>query len=53
MAQYEMNLRDYWRIIVRRRVTILVCMTLTALFTAALAYTKVPVYQATASIKFE
>src|SRR3989304_4954082 len=53
MAQYEMNLRDYWRIIVRRRVTILVCMTLTALFTAALAYTKVPVPQATASIKFE
>src|SRR3989304_1961046 len=37
MAQYEMNLRDYWRIIIRRRVTILVGMTLTALFTAALA----------------
>ena len=32
MAQYEMNLRDYWRIIRRRRVTILTAALLVALF---------------------
>jgi capsular exopolysaccharide synthesis family protein len=53
MAQYEMNLRDYWRIIRRRRVVILVCTSLMALFSFWFASQKVPVYQASASIKFE
>jgi uncharacterized protein involved in exopolysaccharide biosynthesis len=53
MAQYEMNLRDYWRIIRRRRLVILLCASLVALFSFWFAVTKVAVYQATASIKFE
>ncbi len=53
MAQYEMNLRDYWRIIRRRRVVILVCASLMALFSFWFAAQKVPIYQATAGIKFE
>ncbi len=53
MAQYEMNLRDYWRIIRRRRITILICTLVTALFAFWFAWQKEPVYQATAAIKFE
>ncbi len=53
MAQYEMNLRDYWRIIRRRRITILVSALLVALFAFWFAWQKEPVYQATAAIKFE
>jgi len=53
MAQYEMNLRDYWRIIRRRRVTILISALLVALFAFWFAWQKEPVYQATAAIKFE
>src|SRR3972149_514036 len=53
MAQYEMNLRDYWRIIHRRRLVILMSTTLVALFSFWFAVTKQAIYQATASIKFE
>lgn len=53
MAQYEMNLRDYWRIIRRRRITILLCTLVTAVFAFWFAWQKEPVYQATAAIKFE
>ncbi len=53
MAQYEMNLRDYWRIIRRRRVTILISALLVALFAFWFAWQKEPLYQATAAIKFE
>ncbi|HEV8584865.1 MAG TPA: polysaccharide biosynthesis tyrosine autokinase [Methylomirabilota bacterium] len=53
MAQYEMNLRDYWLIIRRRRMIIIVCTVLVALFSFWFAKQKVPIYQAVASVKFE
>ena len=52
MAQYEMNLRDYWLIIRRRRVWIIATTVVTMLFSLWLARQKVPVYQATATVKF-
>jgi polysaccharide biosynthesis transport protein len=53
MAQYEMNLRDYWLIVRRRRVIIIVATLLTAAVAFWVAKQKVPVYQATAAVKFE
>src|SRR5262245_61168423 len=53
MAQFEPNLRDYWQIIRRRRMTILACTVLVAVLAAWFASQKVPVYQATAAVKFE
>lgn len=53
MAQYEMNLRDYWRIMRRRRVTIAVSTLAVATFAWWFAWQKEPVYEATAAIKFE
>src|SRR5712692_542577 len=53
MAQYEMNLRDYWRIVRRRRVVILASTILVAAFSFWFATQKVPTYQATASVRFE
>src|SRR2546422_5258265 len=53
MAQYEMNLRDYWRIVRRRRVVILASTILVAVFSFWFAKQKVPTYQATASVRFE
>jgi succinoglycan biosynthesis transport protein ExoP len=53
MAQYEMNLRDYWLIIRRRRMWIIATTVVTMLFSLWLARQKVPLYQATATVKFE
>src|SRR5438093_2276583 len=53
MAQYEMNLRDYWRIVRRRRVVILASTILVAVFSFWFAKQKVPTYLATASVRFE
>jgi succinoglycan biosynthesis transport protein ExoP len=53
MAQYEMNLRDYWQIVRRRRLIIVASMILVALFSFWFARQKVPVYQATSAVKFE
>ncbi|MBI4629224.1 MAG: polysaccharide biosynthesis tyrosine autokinase [Candidatus Rokubacteria bacterium] len=53
MAQYEMNLRDYWLIIRRRRMTIIVCTVLAALFSFWFAKQKVPIYQAQTAVKYE
>src|ERR687887_931858 len=53
MAQYEMNLRDYWLIIRRRRFIITASTVLVALFSFWFAKQKVPVYEATAAVKFE
>ena len=53
MAQYEMNLRDYWLIIRRRRLWIIATTIVTMLFSLWLARQKVPHYQATATVKFE
>jgi polysaccharide biosynthesis transport protein len=53
MAQYEMNLRDYWLIVRRRRLIIAVATILVAAFSFWFAKQKVPVYQATSAVKFE
>ena len=53
MAQYEMNLRDYWRIVRRRRLVIVASTLLVALFSFWFARQQVPVYQATASVRYE
>jgi len=53
MAQYEMNLRDYWLIVHRRRMIIITSTVLVALLSFGFARQKVPVYQATAAVKFE
>jgi len=53
VAQYEMNLRDYWLIVRRRRMIIIACTVLVALLSFVLAQRKVPFYQATAAVKFE
>ena len=55
MAQYDLNLREYWRVIKRRKFIILLTVALTGLFSlvAALIEKPVPVYQASTSIKME
>src|SRR5919108_6230885 len=53
MAQYEMNLRDYWLIVRRRRTIIVASTILVALLSFWFARQKVPVYEATAAVKFE
>ena len=53
MAQYEMNLRDYWLIIRRRRMIIIASTVLVALLSFWFAKQKVPVYQANAAVRFE
>jgi polysaccharide biosynthesis transport protein len=53
MAQYEMNLRDYWLIVRRRRLIIVASTILVALFSFWFAKQKIPVYQATSAVKFE
>jgi Mrp family chromosome partitioning ATPase/uncharacterized protein involved in exopolysaccharide biosynthesis len=53
MAQYEMNLRDYWMIVRRRRVIILVATVAVMLLSFWLAKQKVQVFQATSAVKFE
>ena len=53
MAQYEMNLRDYWLIVMRRRMIIITSTVLVALLSLGLARQKVPIYQATSAVKFE
>src|SRR5438094_3033059 len=52
MAQYEMNLRDYWLIVRRRRMIIIVCTVLVAGSSFWCARQKVPQYTATAAVKF-
>jgi capsular exopolysaccharide synthesis family protein len=53
MAQYEMNLRDYWFIVRRRRVTIALCTIVAAAFSFWFAQQKVPIYETSASVKYE
>ena len=53
MAQYEMNLRDYWMIVRRRRLIILVATVAVMLLSFWLAKQKVQVYAATSAVKFE
>ncbi len=53
MAQYEMNLRDYWLIIRRRKFIIIVSTLLVMALSYVVAMRKTPFYEATAAVKFE
>jgi succinoglycan biosynthesis transport protein ExoP len=55
MAQYDINLREYWRIIRKRKAFIILITTVLTLFSVALAIIRAPspIYEATCSIKFE
>ncbi len=55
MAQYDINLREYWRIIKKRKVIVLLTITLLTLFSIGFAIIRAPspLYNATCSIKFE
>lgn len=55
MAQYDLNLREYWRVIRRRKFIIFLTVALTGLFSlvAAIIEKPVPVYKASVSIKVE
>jgi succinoglycan biosynthesis transport protein ExoP len=55
MAQYDINLREYWRIVKKRKIFIILVAFLLTLFSVALAIVRAPtpLYEATCSIKFE
>jgi len=53
VAQYEMNLRDYWLIVRRRRTIIIASTVLVALLSFGFVRQKVAIYQATSAVKFE
>jgi len=55
MAQYDINLREYWRIIKKRKMFIILITIILTLFSIALATIRAPspLYEATSSIKFE
>ena len=55
MAQYDLNLREYWRIIKKRRWIILLTLILTGTFSTlfALLNKPIPLYKSTASVRLE
>jgi uncharacterized protein involved in exopolysaccharide biosynthesis/Mrp family chromosome partitioning ATPase len=55
VAEYQLNLRDYWRVIRRRKGITIIVTALFALFTFFLAQLQrpTPIYEASASVKFE
>jgi len=55
MAQYDLNLRDYWRVVRKRKYIIIAAVVCTAFFSVlfSMLWQPVPLYKATASIKIE
>src|SRR5205085_11630001 len=53
MAQYEMNLRDYWLIVRRRRLIIVVSTVLVTLLSFWFSKQRVPIYESTSSVRYE
>lgn len=55
MASYELNLRDYWRIIKKKKIIVIVTVIMLGSFSFifALMNKPTPMYQATASLKIE
>ncbi|HPC36496.1 MAG TPA: polysaccharide biosynthesis tyrosine autokinase [Candidatus Marinimicrobia bacterium] len=55
MARYELNLRDYWRIIKKRKIIVIVTLILLTCFSLIFAIMNrpTPLYRATASLKIE
>lgn len=55
MAKYDINIRDYWRIIRKRRTIVIMaitCFTLVSLL-SSLIFTPAPVYKATSAVKVD
>ena len=52
MAQYELNLRDYWQIIRKRREVLITIFLSVSIFSVIYANTQSPVYQASASVQW-
>ena len=52
MAQYELNLRDYWQIIRKRREVLIMIFLSVSIFSVIYANTQSPVYQAMASVRW-
>ena len=55
MAQYELNLRDYWQVVRKQRRTVLLTVVLVALSSFVLSelLRPTPLYEATASVKYD
>jgi uncharacterized protein involved in exopolysaccharide biosynthesis len=55
MAKYDINIRDYWRIIRRRRTVVILCTILFTVFSYVFAVisTPEPLYEATSAVKVE
>lgn len=55
MAQYDLNLRDYWRVIKKRKFIIVFTILSMGIFSLlfSLLWRPIPLYKATASIKIE
>ncbi len=55
MAQYDINLREYWRILKKRKFVVILITILLGLFSTSFAILRAPnpLYTATCSIKFE
>lgn len=55
MAQYDMNLREYWRILKKRKFIVILTALLLGIFSTFFAYVQapVPLYKSSCSIKFE
>lgn len=51
MAQYEMNLRDYFRILLKRKLIVILCPIIIFFFSYILTPKTDPVYKAKASVK--
>ena len=47
------HLRDYWRVLVKRRWTVLTCFLVTVITVATATFVQQPIYKATATIKIE
>src|SRR3989338_715490 len=52
MPQYELNLRDYWQIIQKRSLVLLVVFFAVLIFTVIYTHTQKPLYRATASVQW-
>lgn len=55
MAQYELNLRDYWHVVRKQRRTVILMVFLVTLASLALSelLKPTPMYEATASVKYD
>ena len=55
MAQYDINLREYWRVVRKRKGIVILTTLLLTVFSIIMAFVRAPTpsYEATCSVKFE